>query len=62
MANITLTFTNPLPEGVQVGNIAWYLNTTNNLEIEMGPITSKLNIIRLSMEDTTGRELLEIWI
>tara|TARA_R110001606_G_scaffold272285_2_gene420805 strand:+ start:354 stop:683 length:330 start_codon:yes stop_codon:yes gene_type:complete len=40
MANITLTFSNPLPEGIQVGDIAWYLNTTTNTEVEMGPIIS----------------------
>ena len=40
MANITLTFSNPLPEGIQVGDIAWYLNTTTNVEVEMGPILS----------------------
>ena len=40
MANITLTFSNPLPEGIQVGDIAWYLNTATNVEVEMGPILS----------------------
>jgi hypothetical protein len=40
MANITLTFTNPLPVTVQTGDIAWYLNTTTNQTVEMGPITS----------------------
>ena len=43
MANITLTFSNPLPEGIQVGDIAWYLNTTTNVEVEMGPILSIIN-------------------
>lgn len=43
MANITLTFSNPLPEGIQVGDIAWYLNTTTNVEVEMGPILSITN-------------------
>ena len=43
MANITLTFSNPLPEGIQVGDIAWYLNTTTNVEVEMGPIISITN-------------------
>jgi hypothetical protein len=55
MANITLTFTNPLPEGVQVGNIAWYLNTTTNLEIEMGPITSiSANPVSIVIDATVG--------
>mgnify|MGYP003633589428 CR=1 FL=1 len=40
MANITLTFTNPLPEGIQVGDIAWYLDNSTTAEIKMGPITS----------------------
>ena len=40
MANITLTFTNALPEGIQVGDIAWYLDASTNLEVQMGPITS----------------------
>lgn len=43
MANITLTFSNPLPEGIQVGDIVWYLNTTTNVEVEMGPIISIIN-------------------
>ena len=43
MANIPLTFSNPLPEGIQVGDIAWYLNTTTNVEVEMGPIISITN-------------------
>lgn len=43
MANITLTFSNPLPEGIQVGDIAWYLDVDAEpapVEIEMGPILS----------------------
>lgn len=43
MANITLTFSNPLPEGIQVGDIAWYLDVDAEpapIEIEMGPILS----------------------
>jgi hypothetical protein len=40
MAYMTLTFPNPLPEGIQVGDIAWYLDTANNVEVEMGPIFS----------------------
>jgi hypothetical protein len=38
MAQIDLTFENPLPEGIQVGDIAWYLDTSSNVEIKMGPI------------------------
>ena len=38
MANLTMTFSNPLPDGIQVGDIAWYLNPTTNDEFEMGPI------------------------
>jgi len=40
MPNITLTFANPLPVTVQVGDIAWYLDISAATEIEMGPITS----------------------
>lgn len=40
MANITLTFNNPLPVTVQVGDTAWYIDTSTNTEVEMGPITS----------------------
>lgn len=42
MANITLEFSNPLPEGIQVTDIAWYLDVDANppVEVEMGPITS----------------------
>ncbi len=43
MANITLTFSNPLPEGIQVGDIAWYLDVDAEptpIEVEMGPILS----------------------
>lgn len=40
MANITLTFANPLPVTVQVGDIAWYLDVASATEVEMGPIVS----------------------
>jgi hypothetical protein len=40
MANITLTFGNPLPVTVQTGDIAWYLDISAASEVEMGPITS----------------------
>mgnify|MGYP003630037168 FL=1 len=43
MANITITFTNPLPTGIQAGDIAWYLNITTGSEIKMGPISSITN-------------------
>lgn len=43
MAYITLTFANPLPEGIQVGDIAWYLNVSSNINIQMGPIVSITN-------------------
>ena len=43
MANITLTFNNPLPEGIQVTDIAWYLDISAGQEIKMGPITSITN-------------------
>lgn len=40
MANITLTFTKPLPVNIHIGDIAWYLNISTGAEIQMGPITS----------------------
>lgn len=45
MANITLTFSNPLPETIQVGDIAWYVDSsaavgTGQQEFQMGPIIS----------------------
>lgn len=40
MADIILTFTNPLPDGTQVTDVAWYLDTSENIEVQMGPITS----------------------
>ena len=43
MANITLTFNNALPEGIQVGDIAYYLDISTQTEIKMGPITSITN-------------------
>lgn len=43
MANITLTFNNPLPEGIQVTDIAWYLDISAGSEIKMGPISSITN-------------------
>lgn len=40
MANITLTFNNALPEGIQPTDIAWYLDISAGKEIKMGPIAS----------------------
>ena len=44
MPNITLTFGNPLPVTVQVGDIAWYLDVDAvppaPTEVQMGPIIS----------------------
>ena len=40
MANITLTFSNSLPETIQVGDIAWYLDISTSTEVQMGPIIS----------------------
>ncbi len=40
MALITLQFTNPLPTGIQVGDIAWYKDVSANMEVRMGPIVS----------------------
>ena len=38
MAAVTLTFQRPLPEGIQVGDIAWYLDISEGVEVQMGPI------------------------
>ena len=43
MANITLTFSNPLPETIQAGDIAWYVDVDAvpaPIEVQMGPILS----------------------
>ena len=40
MAIFTLEFTNPLPEGLQLGNVAWYLDSETGSEIMMGPIVA----------------------
>jgi hypothetical protein len=40
MANITLDFSNPLPTGIQIGDIAWYLDVSADINIKMGPIIS----------------------
>lgn len=40
MPNITLTFDNPLPDNVQPGDVAWYLDVSDETEIEIGPIES----------------------
>ena len=45
MANITLTFTDEIPFGVQIRDIAWYLDISAASEVEMGPI--------ISINDTT---------
>ena len=38
MANITITFPNALPVGIQVTDIAWYVDTSESTQIKMGPI------------------------
>lgn len=40
MANITLTFVNPLPATLATGDIAWYLDISAGTEVKMGPVTS----------------------
>ena len=40
MANITLTFTDEIPFGVQIRDAAWYLDNSEAIEVEMGPITA----------------------
>jgi hypothetical protein len=40
MPDITLTFGNPLPVNIQTGDIAWYVDTSEETEVQMGPITS----------------------
>ena len=55
MANITITFTNPLPDGIQIGDIAWYSNATSGVEVEMGPITAITgNPITISINAAAG--------
>lgn len=40
MANITLTFNNPLPVTTNTGDIAYYLTPSTGVSYKMGPITS----------------------
>jgi hypothetical protein len=40
MPDLTLTFNNQLPEGIQTGDKAWFLDISTGLEISLGPITS----------------------
>jgi len=57
MANITITFTNPLPDGIQIGDIAWYSSnvTGTEIEIEMGPITAMTdNPITITINAAAG--------
>ena len=58
MANITITFTNPLPDGIQVGDIAWYLDVDAvpaPTEVEIGPITAiTSNPITISINAAAG--------
>jgi len=45
MANITITFPSALPVGIQVNDIAWYLDTSAGIEIKMGPIVSITGLV-----------------
>ena len=55
MPNITLDFTNPLPNGIQVGDIAWYLDVSEDTNIKMGPIVSmSLDPIQIVVSVATG--------
>ena len=51
MADITFTFTNPLPDGTQITDVAWYLNNTTKKEIKMGPIKSIDNTTKTIVVD-----------
>jgi len=55
MADITITFSNPLPAGLQINDIAWYLDTSEGDEIKMGPITAITNNpITITVNAATG--------
>jgi len=55
MANIILTFNNPLPDGIQIGDIAWYSNTTSGVEVEMGPIIAlTINPVTITINAAAG--------
>lgn len=53
MANITITFSNPLPVNIQIGDIAWYLESSTENAIKMGPIISISNLT-IVIEAETG--------
>ena len=40
MANITLTFSTPIPDTFQVNDFVWYVNSSTNEEIKIGTATS----------------------
>jgi hypothetical protein len=40
MANITITFPNPLAVGISINDVAWYIDSSTDAEVMMGPILS----------------------
>jgi len=40
MASIVITFAVELPVGIQVNDIAWYVDTSTGVEVKMGTITA----------------------
>jgi hypothetical protein len=55
MAIFNIEFTNPLPQGIQVGHIAWYLDASEGVEVQMGPIVAiGVNPIQIVVDAPDG--------
>jgi hypothetical protein len=58
MPNLTLTFNNPLPVTLQVGDEVWFLDVDTGQEIKLGILTDITDLI-LTIDIVTGASLPE---
>jgi hypothetical protein len=58
MPNLTLTFNNPFPVTLQVGDEAWFLDVDTGQEIKLGTVTDITDLI-LTIDIVTGASLPE---
>lgn len=56
MPNLTLTFNNPLPVTLQVGDEAWFLDVDTGQEIKLGTVTDITDSV-LTIDIVTGATL-----
>jgi hypothetical protein len=54
MATFTFTFTNPVPEGIEVGDIAWYYDTSEESQVKMGRILSIISDTSITVDGEVG--------